>query len=648
MPKVKTQKSKTKKTLKSAVEKNIPSIDELNQAGAQTHEDHGQAGKTKKNYNGYLERGDKILAGIVQARKAAEKEGKVFSDGIISSKLAKAFDNPPNKWSSKALELILIQKCIHEGCGKSTMDGMHAAYAKRWDEMYVFKPEVQMSYWLTDRAGRDGEKYAGETYCCDKKTGIVTGNPARSHLINTFRQVIKSRAAAKGVEAMMVEDIEAMITWLENKCPKSAVNLVLSGSDQNAEHVMLVIKHTFLRGFLSSGFTLWTRNNELCKLQYGNLTWNCPGLVLDFIEHFRVHLENRKGWQKKAVMMHIRWTIDMISTLNQTIQPKREIQSHNMIQSLIQDAAVAAGLTKIFTTHSLRRGGAQYHFMWAEGKQRWSLTIVHWWGGWAEDERVDTLMKYLMDSLQSYETGHGNALCPLRLEPAKSFMSNHSLDQPITVNDFRHFTAAMMGANQRVIDMLRVTPELSLVHMRQMSLAGTEAQGNALQPSQVSSTDKSMESIPVQKCCRQKSTKERNAPIPGIIVPDIPKHGEDLFLAVVKQWEEGDPSQGLATPLKDWPVEWHTGTMRLVTGTKCSNRKLVAEEYERLGRSKDAFKAAYPGIHNNLTKLYAAIQARNPGHARKSKNGSREERERQKTNNGGSHEGGSGSEDGGE
>ncbi|KAF9058958.1 hypothetical protein BDP27DRAFT_1432012 [Rhodocollybia butyracea] len=623
------------------VKNSVLSIDELNQAGAQTREDHGQAGRTKKNYNSYLERGDKILDGIVQARKAAEKEGKVFSDGVVSSELAKAFDNPPNKWSSKALELILIQKCIHEGCGRSTMDGMHAAYAKRWDEM-------------------DGEKYAGETYHWDEKTGIITGNPARSHLINTFRQVIKTREAAKGVEAtrnhaeaMTVEDIEAM----------------------NAEHVILVIKHTFLRGFLSSGFILWTRNNELCKLQHGDLTWNCRSVAPDFIEHFEVHLENRKGWQKKAgydlhptdniydiypqpvhaMNMHYHLPVWMsvyrhflgrefersdfvfpFISVNGTIQPKREIQSHEIIQSLIQEAAAAAGLTKIFTTHSLRRGGAQYRFMWAEGKQRWSLTIVCWWGGWAEDERVDTLMKYLMDSLQSYETGHGNALCPSRLEPAKSFMSDHSLDQPVTVNDFRCFADAMMGANQQVIDMLCAAPELSFVHMRHMSLAGTEAQGNALRPS------------PVLKAPPPEINQGKERTNSGVIIPDIPKHGEDLFLAVVKQWEEGDPSHGLVTPLKDWPVEWYTGTMRLVTGTKRSNRKLVADEYERLGRSKDAFKAAYPGVYNNLTKLYAAIRARNPGCMRKSKNGSREERERQRRNTGGAHGGESGSEDGGE
>lgn len=255
--------AKNMKKPRSQPEQTALSIDELNQAGAQTREEYGQAKNTKKNYDGYLERGDKILAGIVRARKAAEKEGKVFPDGIVTSKLAKAFDNPPNKWSAKALELVLIQKCIHEGCGKSTMDGMHAAYAKRWDEMYV----SYIKYCDTShKEHRDGEKYAGATYKYDEETETVIGNPARAHIINTFRQVIKTKGAAKGVEAtrnhaeaMTIEDIEAMVAWSEKECPKSIVDLVLSGTDQNAAQVMLVIKHTFLRGFLSSGFTLWTR-----------------------------------------------------------------------------------------------------------------------------------------------------------------------------------------------------------------------------------------------------------------------------------------------------------------------------------------------------------------------------------------------------
>ncbi|KAF8228319.1 hypothetical protein L208DRAFT_1292218, partial [Tricholoma matsutake] len=49
----------------------------------------------------------------------------------------------------------------------------------------------------------------------------------------------------------------------------------------------------------------------------------------------------------------------------------------------------------------------------------------------------DTLMKYLIDSLQSYESGHGNALHPICAEPDKSFMGDHIAMQTVTVEEFQ-------------------------------------------------------------------------------------------------------------------------------------------------------------------------------------------------------------------
>ncbi|KAF8991452.1 hypothetical protein BDZ89DRAFT_973819, partial [Hymenopellis radicata] len=50
--------------------------------------------------------------------------------------------------------------------------------------------------------------------------------------------------------------------------------------------------------------------------------------------------------------------------------------------------------------------------MWDKVGQRWSLRKVRWWGGWAEGESVDTLMKYLLDSLSKYEDNYSDALDP--------------------------------------------------------------------------------------------------------------------------------------------------------------------------------------------------------------------------------------------
>ena len=41
-----------------------------------------------------------------------------------------------------------------------------------------------------------------------------------------------------------------------------------------------------------------------------------------------------------------------------------------------------------YMTHCFRRGGAQYCFMFAPVGQRWTLTRIQWWGGWAQGEHV--------------------------------------------------------------------------------------------------------------------------------------------------------------------------------------------------------------------------------------------------------------------
>jgi hypothetical protein len=98
----------------------------------------------------------------------------------------------------------------------------------------------------------------------------------------------------------------------------------------------------------------------------------------------------------------------------------------------------------------------------------------------------------------------------------------------------------------------------------------------------------------------------------------------------VDQWELGDPSVGLI-PLKNWPPQYYTGAMRLVTGTLYSNRKLLAMEYRRyvffffphltffnvrLGSDDAVFMGTYPE-HGNITQLLATIR-RNSGCTRSS------------------------------
>jgi hypothetical protein len=53
--------------------------------------------------------------------------------------------------------------------------------------------------------------------------------------------------------------------------------------------------------------------------------------------------------------------------------------------------------------------------------------------------QVDTLIKYLVDSLQSYESGHGDALHPIPLDPEKTFMGDDLALKPVTNHEFFRF-----------------------------------------------------------------------------------------------------------------------------------------------------------------------------------------------------------------
>jgi hypothetical protein len=71
---------------------------------------------------------------------------------------------------------------------------------------------------------------------------------------------------------------------------------------------------------------------------------------------------------------------------NSIVYPKQEI-SYDTIQVYINEFQEKAGVTGKLTTHSFRRGGAQYRFMYAPLGQRWTLSRIRWRGGWAKGEK---------------------------------------------------------------------------------------------------------------------------------------------------------------------------------------------------------------------------------------------------------------------
>ncbi|KAJ7042105.1 hypothetical protein C8F04DRAFT_1031060 [Mycena alexandri] len=613
------------------------------------------AKKTTEAYEGYLARGKVFLKSCVaQRRKEEAREGWVRPEGHVDTDLlAKAFSKPPNKYSATALELFITQKCLVENLKKSTAEGIHGAYAKYWDTM-------------------DSDKYAGE-YHYDEELDKVSGCPARAGIVASLVKIIKIRDTEKGAaatrnhaEAISADDMKVMMDWSESICPASKlIEAVKMGvAPQDLAERLLLLKHGQMRAFGSSGFNLWTRNFELCALQMRDLTLNCVGPLPFNHPYFKVLLEGRKGWQHKqgyeskresceynmypqpdlpALDMHnflLTWIpfyelcigrklqpddyIFPYIASNGVIHPDREM-TLQMCQNLITEFTEGAGLKKTYTTHSFRRGGAQYRFMFAPLGKRWSLNIVRWWGGWATGEHVDTLMKYLLDSLQSYETGHGDALCPVPLEADKSFMGDHLLVRPVVTEEFRAVTSQIITH----LNKLSLTPPAcvcahgsqgvlnsvasSRSGHRQFPASATTGTNAGTIPTPASTAQPNRTPTPPARdespISKPTPLSERVEIIPGVVIPNL-KKGAKAWLDAVRQWEHGDPVKGL-TPLQDWPREWYSGGMRKVTGSKRSQRKLIFDEYERLERSEAEFVKLYPDAHKHISTLILAIRETN-------------------------------------
>ncbi|KAJ7473394.1 hypothetical protein FB451DRAFT_1468164 [Mycena latifolia] len=609
-------------------------LDALQTKKAATRDQFSSSSKTKTAYKGYIDRGRAIIADIVKERRSKEKTipGWKCPEGIDTNILEKALSGTPNKYSAMALELYLTQKCIVEGLGKSTGEGIHGAWAKYWDEL-------------------PGGKYAG-VYKYDEETEKVTGCPARAPEIQAFMKCIKTKARVKGeaatrrhAEATTIEDMKKMMAWSESQCSAEELK---KAKPKDLEALLRLLKHGMVRAFLSSGYSLWTRNFELCQLQERDLTPDCKGPAPYYLPFLGIFLDNRKGWQQKqgydgplksnhydiyeqkdtpeiCMFTHLmawrklyRERLDRdfepddyvfpYIAPNGVIHPKKPM-SHDLVQDHINEFASGASINKIFTTHCLRRGGSQYRFMFAPIGKRWSLSIIRWWGGWAEGEQVfvflspsskssqmiyrrqvDTLMRYLLDSLQSYESGHSDALNPHRLEPDKSFMGDHDVLKAPTVAEFRTFSQQILTKLDHVSTDIRTSNKVSpnvLFPTTATAALSVQTATSGSRPVTASAAVAHTTSLIQLATSPSLSVSEpmgeegasTSIPIPGVSIPSVGKDSKSWRRAI-DQWEHGDPSAGVI-PLKDWPPEYYTGTMRLITGTLYSNRKLLAMEYKR-------------------------------------------------------------------
>ena len=118
---------------------------------------------------------------------------------------------------------------------------------------------------------RDGDQYAGE-YKYDEEKDKVSGCPARASDVQSLVKTIRAKAAAEGkgrkqAQPMSIEDLVHIVQWSEAQCPPESLNCPAADSRAQAH----VTRHAFMRAFMTTAFTLWTRYDSSSQT-----LWNMP------------------------------------------------------------------------------------------------------------------------------------------------------------------------------------------------------------------------------------------------------------------------------------------------------------------------------------------------------------------------------------
>ncbi|KAJ7787882.1 hypothetical protein B0H14DRAFT_2399022, partial [Mycena olivaceomarginata] len=215
---------------------------------------------------------------------------------------------------------------------------------------------------------------------------------------------------------------------------------------------------------------------------------------------------------------------------------------------------------------------------------------LRWWGGWAEGEHRDTLIKYLLDELNTYEDDYNGMLLPVQPDTDGSFLGepvNHR-STPLVIQSLRN-CPTFPSLTRPIIPINVSAPGIGSPQPHASNYPSTPMSGAV--------------------------AKGRLLPTKGLIVPDVPvtrpdgtkSRRQDSWSIIVQHWESGDPAHGLLTPLKDWPKEWLTGPNKPLA-MKHNNRKMVALEFiNQYHRNREDFLKAYPEAEVGGSKLLTAI-----------------------------------------
>ncbi|KAI0060282.1 hypothetical protein BV25DRAFT_1917898 [Artomyces pyxidatus] len=643
-------------------EQSTPSASLLSLAQNTTNNFHRQP-RTLHQYNHYVGSGKAWLQEFVSISEPVmqQEDGEAVAGGVLDRKtLSGAFETLTDR-TAIALRMFVSQKCEREGRGYSTAEAVRAAFK------YHFEREMgcQGSIWKLNR-----------------NTGDWEGNPVFDPDYMAYHEALKRRhlqeSPPKKAIAILPADMKRMLDYL---CSPDAAELFTT------------TKRLFFSAFATTAFALWTRCDELIHLPAENMTLHAlenkqPYFAFDLV--FRK--TNHDGSQAHTLQVppcpempeldtyaHMRhWVQHLEAEMGRKLQDGDfifpaiastgklkigEYMPYSSIDKMLTDIGIASqamrGRRK-FTTHSFRRGGAQYRFMWAPKK--WALTAVKWWGGWSDRDDNSTVMRYLLDELSDYEHNYADMLMDDRLsDRQQTFMGEKGL---LTSTPDDVLREKLASALKDYPDPDRTPPALSLPSQctsasdaansctstpRPQALTACPGHAHASNFPELTSSSlcdageaaEVLKSILVDRHALDNKIKnilsilEQQAPGPtaqsspsihpmaleGQMTSPTPS-SEPITAAdaaggripvthtlndVIEFWERGSPIHNL-TPLMDWKSKFNKKQYS-AEAVKYSNISSVYAEYKvKYSGSREKFDAAYPGLASRYKDLMLKIR----------------------------------------
>ncbi|KAF8126598.1 hypothetical protein EV363DRAFT_1525718 [Boletus edulis] len=497
-----------KRSLPVSPPSSLKFIEQLKETGKEVHL---KAASTRRSYAGHIKRGRAWLTEYSRNESSTREllpwttPDHVVSkdDPYTNPTFVHAFDRVPNEFSDAALALFLTYKGFHECLGRNTVEGVRAAFKDLWDKADSgrYRGKWQQDPVSRQWIGNPAESAEVQDILRSLKHKASSEDGNRTHSLPMTKAYME-KTLSWSLEACPL--LKMALGALECAFDDMSADRDVPALRLNLKERECITRHLERIAFDATAWTLWTRCFELIKVQRKHVTMPDPiavhsvvrkcllnqGLVeSDLAVQFEVRLVNRKGWQRRTdkgdtdlrgnryqlypqpqllasdsflwLSVWMRWLevyhygrkLDPDDCVfpsigaNGVMQPREPI-SHDSVQKSINEATTAAGILGSFSTHCFRRGGAQYRFMFAPVGERWTLAMVRWWGGWAENENRDTLIRYLLDELHTYETDYSDALAPARVQrhANDSLMGEAALIQPVSVEDVRSMMDSF-GAN---------------------------------------------------------------------------------------------------------------------------------------------------------------------------------------------------------